>query len=87
VACLDAGVPVVVTLCDFWFLCPRHTLLQPDGSVCPGPEPPRKCVPCVRDLHGFAPLPAGPVGPIPSSNITCLRRGFVVIVTSIDTCS
>lgn len=56
-ACVDAGVPVIVTLCDFWFLCPRHTLLQSNGQVCTGPDTPFKCVACVRDLHGFAALP------------------------------
>lgn len=41
------GVPTVVHLMDFWFLCPRVTLLREDGSLCDGP--PRDglgCVPC-----------------------------------------
>lgn len=41
------GVPVVVTLHDYWFICPRITLLHPDGSVCTGPETPRKCALCL----------------------------------------
>lgn len=59
-ACLDARVPVVVTLCDYWFLCPRHTLLRWTGEVCSGPDRPAKCLPCVRDLHGFPPAPRRP---------------------------
>ena len=31
------GLRVVVTLTDFWFLCPRFTLLRPDGGLCEGP--------------------------------------------------
>jgi glycosyltransferase involved in cell wall biosynthesis len=59
-ACLDGGVPVVVTLCDYWFLCPRHTLLKCTGEVCSGPGRPLKCVPCVRDMHGFPGSPRRP---------------------------
>lgn len=32
-----AGVPVVVNLMDFWFVCPRFTLLHVDGHLCDGP--------------------------------------------------
>ena len=31
------GAPVVVSLTDFWYLCPRFTLLRADGSLCDGP--------------------------------------------------
>jgi glycosyltransferase involved in cell wall biosynthesis len=47
-AALSANVPVVVTLTDFWFLCPRITLLKSDGSVCPAP--PVDGMGCVRCL-------------------------------------
>jgi glycosyltransferase involved in cell wall biosynthesis len=30
-------LPTVVHLMDFWFLCPRFTLLRADGSLCEGP--------------------------------------------------
>jgi glycosyltransferase involved in cell wall biosynthesis len=56
-ACAEAGVPTVVTLCDFWFICPRHTLLKWDGAVCDGPDRRFKCLPCVNRLHGFAAPP------------------------------
>lgn len=61
-ACVEAGVPVVVTLCDFWFLCPRHTLLASDGTRCDGPNRRFKCLPCVNQLHGFAAPPRSPAG-------------------------
>jgi glycosyltransferase involved in cell wall biosynthesis len=41
------GVPVVITLHDYWFICPRITLQQPDGSICSGPETPAKCALCL----------------------------------------
>ncbi len=31
------GIPTVVHLMDFWFLCPRVVLMRGDGSLCEGP--------------------------------------------------
>jgi len=46
-AALARGIPTVVTLHDFWFLCPRITLLHGDGSLCVGPpESPAACAWC-----------------------------------------
>lgn len=45
--CKRNGLPVIVTLTDFWFLCPRFTLLRSDGQVCSGPpDGGRGCVSC-----------------------------------------
>lgn len=45
-----AGVPVVITLTDYWFLCPRITLLRSDGSLCPAPPAdPLGCVRCLAE--------------------------------------
>lgn len=44
-----AGVPVVVTLTDFWFLCPRITLVRGDGRLCRVPDDPLECVTCLLD--------------------------------------
>jgi len=52
-ACIDAGVPTVVTLSDFWAICPNGALLRPDDSLCRGPGHPLDCLPCTRLLHGF----------------------------------
>ncbi len=46
-AAKSAAVRTVLTLHDYWFICPRITLLQPDGSCCDGPEP-SKCAWCLR---------------------------------------
>jgi glycosyltransferase involved in cell wall biosynthesis len=42
-----AGTPTLLTLTDFWFLCPRLTLLRGDGSLCSGPESAAKCAGCM----------------------------------------
>lgn len=43
------GVPSVITLHDFWFLCPRITLLRGDGQICHAiPEDPAACGWCMQ---------------------------------------
>jgi glycosyltransferase involved in cell wall biosynthesis len=42
-----AGVPIVLTLTDFWFLSPRQTLTRTDGSLCPGPSSVATCARCM----------------------------------------
>lgn len=43
----EAGVRTIVNLMDFWFLCPRFTLLRADGTLCDGPpDGGAGCVPC-----------------------------------------
>jgi len=46
-AARSCGVPVVLEPVDFWFLCPRVTLLQPNGLVCDVPEDLTECVLCL----------------------------------------
>lgn len=42
------GVASVLTLHDYWFLCPRITLLQGDGTLCTTiPENPAGCAWCI----------------------------------------
>ena len=41
-----AGLPVVMTLHDFWPLCPRGQMVRTDGEVCPAASPAR-CAPCL----------------------------------------
>ena len=42
----DARVPLVLTLTDFWFLCPRMNLLKSNGSNCSGITTARQCLRC-----------------------------------------
>lgn len=37
------GIPVVISLHDYWYACPRVQLLRPDGSICAGPDGGRNC--------------------------------------------
>ncbi len=47
------GVPTVVHLMDFWFLCPAVTLMRGDGSLCDGPpEGGIGCIDCVAPALG-----------------------------------
>lgn len=39
-------IPTVLTLHDYWFLCPRIHLQRPDGSLCAVPDDPTECVWC-----------------------------------------
>jgi glycosyltransferase involved in cell wall biosynthesis len=43
------GIPVVVTLVDFWYLCPRIQMLRSDGKISTLPIDPASCVRCVRE--------------------------------------
>lgn len=47
-AARSANVPMVLSLHDYWFLCPRHTLLRSDGTLCAEiPADPTVCARCV----------------------------------------
>lgn len=76
-AAREAGVPAVVTLTDFWFLCPTLSLLRGDGRLCWGPEP-AECTRCWLNrrrpfqwLESHAPAVTRPVAP-------WIRRGIFV---------
>lgn len=45
----EAGIPLVLTLTDFWFICPKHTLLRFDNSLCDGNTSNRECLDCLLD--------------------------------------
>lgn len=42
-----AGVPIVLVLHDYWFLCPRLTLQRPDGGLTVSPNRPEDCAWCL----------------------------------------
>jgi glycosyltransferase involved in cell wall biosynthesis len=46
-AAKDQQIPVVLTLTDFWFICPRVTLLHNDGSLCDGRTTSWDCLKCM----------------------------------------
>ena len=44
-----AGVPLVLTLTDFWFLCPRTVLLRVNGDICSGAVSAWDCQECLLE--------------------------------------
>jgi len=44
------GLPLVVHLMDFWWICPNYLLWRRDGSLCDGPpEGGAGCIPCMDE--------------------------------------
>jgi len=61
----DQQLPVVLTLTDYWFICPRISLLRSDGSLCDGRTDDWDCLKCLtadtkayRGLSAMLPQPA-----------------------------
>lgn len=48
-AARDTGVPVVVTLTEFYWICPRNTLLRNTGELCHCPDNELECLLCLRN--------------------------------------
>ncbi len=46
-AAQEQRLPVVLTLTDYWFICPRISLLRADGSLCTGRTRPQECLECL----------------------------------------
>jgi glycosyltransferase involved in cell wall biosynthesis len=44
-----AGVPTLVSITDYWFVCPRVTLLRSNGRVCPWPVDASACARCLGE--------------------------------------
>ena len=47
--CKAQGVPVAITLSDFWARCPKVQLIRPDRRNCLIPPPGLGCAACVKD--------------------------------------
>ena len=41
------NIPMVLTLTDFWFICPKHTLLRFDDTLCDGRTSNHECLDCL----------------------------------------
>ena len=54
----EAGLPVVITLTEYWFMCARLNLIQANGALCSGPESDEKCMRCLMEDQRRYRLPA-----------------------------
>lgn len=54
----EAGLPVVITLTEYWFMCARLNLIQATGALCSGPETDEKCSRCLLEDQRRYRLPA-----------------------------
>ncbi len=47
------GLPVVITLHDYWYICPRIQMIHRDLTPCMGPESGLRCMSCDNFLLGW----------------------------------
>ncbi len=47
------GIPAVLTLADYWFICPPIIMLRPGFEVCSGPERGEACAGCGNAIGKF----------------------------------
>lgn len=47
----ELDIPFMVTLSDYWFICPTATLITGEGELCKGAVRPFQCVNCVLKIH------------------------------------
>jgi glycosyltransferase involved in cell wall biosynthesis len=52
------GLPLTITLTEFWFMCSRLNLIQITGVLCSGPESVTKCARCLLEDKRRYRLPA-----------------------------
>ncbi len=50
--CREKGIPLVVSLHDFFAVCPTIKLMDPDNRTCLGAESPEKCRACLAEKCG-----------------------------------
>lgn len=52
------GLPLVITLTEYWFMCARLNLIQKSGILCVGPESTQKCTRCLLEEKRRYRIPA-----------------------------
>jgi GT2 family glycosyltransferase/glycosyltransferase involved in cell wall biosynthesis len=74
-AARDAGCATVASLHDYWFVCPRLTMLRPDGSNCDGSRDPCICSWCLMtERRRYRYLDAVTHGLVGRAIVGALRR-------------
>lgn len=50
----EEGIHVIVTIHEYWWLCPHRVMVDFNNKICPGPENMQKCSFCIqKKLNGF----------------------------------
>ncbi len=52
------GIPALMTLADYWMLCPAIIMLKPEHMCCPGPQLGKACANCPYAMSAFYPAEA-----------------------------
>jgi len=52
-AAKDLGIPLIITLTDFWFFCPKCHWIKSDGSLCGENYSWRECVYCLKEENSL----------------------------------
>jgi glycosyltransferase involved in cell wall biosynthesis len=47
-------IPALLTLADYWLICPAIIMLKPEEAICPGPDEGRSCANCPHAFSAFA---------------------------------
>ncbi|MDI4652854.1 MULTISPECIES: glycosyltransferase [Pseudoalteromonas] len=46
------NIPIVITVTDYWWVCPKNTLITPSGSFCEGNKDVQTCIKCIASSSG-----------------------------------
>jgi len=52
-AAKDLGIPVILTLTDFWFFCPKCHRIKSDASLCGENSSWKECIHCLKEENGL----------------------------------
>ena len=67
-------IPTIVTLLDFWFVCPQITLQRTNGSLCHDPVPASRCAWCLMSAKRRYRYLDQRMGGIPGNVVTFLGQ-------------
>ncbi|WP_288129618.1 glycosyltransferase [Microbulbifer sp.] len=72
-AARELSIPYFVSVTDFWWLCPKHTLTLKSREFCNGFEDSRNCMRCIAETHPNSLIRA-------ASQISPIRNGVAEIL-------
>jgi glycosyltransferase involved in cell wall biosynthesis len=75
-AARELNIPRVISLTDFWWLCPRIQLLRSDGTLSTLPIDPARCARCLGEERRRYRIP-GKIAPGLMQAFWNMRRGYI----------